>query len=182
MISNLFKGFGHIMTGLSLLNQPGIRRFVIAPLSINFVLFGGAIYYLFSKFDGWIASITPNFPEWLSWLDWLETLINWILWPLFSLMLFLIVFYTFSLIANLGFVPPGVPFDALEISRHITPAEARRTYPQLQNYPLIQNGDVHYLHEFMGVNIFYIKRPTISELKLALQNQEGRSLNLRSAG
>jgi hypothetical protein len=54
----------------------------------------------------------------------------------------------FSLIANLGFVPPKVSFTALEISRHLTPAQACEKFPQLQNFPLIQNGDVHRLDEY----------------------------------
>jgi PHP family Zn ribbon phosphoesterase len=86
----------------------------------------------------------------------------------------------FSLIANLGFVPPDVPFAALEISRHISPTEAREKFPQLKNYPLIQNGDVHYLGDFLSVNRFQIAAPTIAELKLALSNQQGRSLMLDS--
>ena len=86
----------------------------------------------------------------------------------------------FSLITNLGFVPPDVPFAALEISRHINPTEAREKFPQLKNYPLIQNGDVHYLGDFLGVSRFQIAVPTITELKLALSNQQGRSLTLDS--
>jgi PHP family Zn ribbon phosphoesterase len=86
----------------------------------------------------------------------------------------------FSLIANLGFVPPGVPFSALEISRHLTPTQARTQFPQLQNYPLVQNGDVHRLDEFLGINICQLAAPTIAELKLALQHQQGRSLVIRS--
>ena len=85
----------------------------------------------------------------------------------------------FSLIANLGFVPPDVPFDALEISRHLTPTQARQKYPQLKNYSLIQNGDVHYLTDFLGANCCRMAQPTIAELKLALQNRQGRSLNIR---
>jgi len=86
----------------------------------------------------------------------------------------------FSLIANLGFVPPDVPFDALEISRHLDPAEACQKYPQLKNYPLIQNGDVHYLIDFLGVNHCQLAAPTISELKMALMDEEGRSLKIES--
>jgi PHP family Zn ribbon phosphoesterase len=82
----------------------------------------------------------------------------------------------FSLIANLGFVPSNLPVDALEISRHISPADAREKYPQLRNYTLVQDGDAHFLNEFLGANIFKIAAPTIDELKLALQNRNGRSL------
>lgn len=84
----------------------------------------------------------------------------------------------YSLIANLGFVPPELPFPALEISRHLTPAEARQKFPQLKDYPLIQNGDVHYLADFLGVNRFQLAAPTVAEIKLALSDQDGRSLTL----
>ena len=87
----------------------------------------------------------------------------------------------FSLIANLGFVPPDVPFAALEISRHISPTEAQQKFPQLKNYPLIQNGDVHYLDDFLGVNCFQLAAPTTAELKLAFLNEQGRSLTVNRA-
>lgn len=87
----------------------------------------------------------------------------------------------FSLIANLGFVPPDVPFDALEISRHLTPTQAQQKYPQLKNYPLIQNGDVHFLTDFLGANHCRMAQPTIAELKLALQNKQGRSLTIQTS-
>ncbi len=86
----------------------------------------------------------------------------------------------FSLIANLGFVPPDVPFGALEISRHLSPAKAREKFPQLRNFTLIQNGDVHYLDDFLGANLFQLAAPTVAELKLAFLNEQGRSVVIRS--
>jgi 3',5'-nucleoside bisphosphate phosphatase len=80
----------------------------------------------------------------------------------------------FSLIANLGLVPPG--FEALEISRHLKPIEAADRYPQIRGYPLIQNGDVHRLEEFLGVCEFHIEAPTLSEIRMALKNDSGRVL------
>jgi PHP family Zn ribbon phosphoesterase len=86
----------------------------------------------------------------------------------------------FSLIANLGLVPTDVPFEALEISRHITPAEACQKFPQLKGFPLIQNGDVHRLNEFLGATFFQLAAPTIAELRLAFLNRNGRSVTIRS--
>ena len=80
----------------------------------------------------------------------------------------------FSLIANLGLVPPGL--EALEISRHLKPDEAATRYPQIRGYPLIQSGDVHRLEEFLGVCEFNIEAPTLSEIRMALKNTAGRSL------
>jgi PHP family Zn ribbon phosphoesterase len=81
----------------------------------------------------------------------------------------------FGLIENLGFVPPDIHIEALEISRHVQPAQAYRIFPQLQGYPLIQSGDVHRLEEFLGVNEFVLEEPTIQEIRKALHGQDGRS-------
>lgn len=86
----------------------------------------------------------------------------------------------FSLLENLGLVPTDVRFDALEVSRHLNPAEAATKYPQLKGYTLIQSGDVHRLDEFLGRNVFVIEAPTVNELRLALAQQDGRVFRLRS--
>jgi PHP family Zn ribbon phosphoesterase len=80
----------------------------------------------------------------------------------------------FSLIANLGLIPPG--FEVLEISRHLKPDEAATRYPQLRGHPLIQSGDVHRLEEFLGVCEFHIEAPTLGEVRMALKNIAGRLL------
>jgi 3',5'-nucleoside bisphosphate phosphatase len=82
-----------------------------------------------------------------------------------------------GLIEILGLIPPG--FEALEISRHITPAAARQKYPQIGRTPLIQSGDVHHLDGFLGAVELEVEAPTISEIHLALQNQAGRKTSLR---
>jgi PHP family Zn ribbon phosphoesterase len=85
----------------------------------------------------------------------------------------------FGLIYHLGFVPPELDIIALEISRHITPENARQEFPQIKGYPLIQSGDVHYLSDFLGVNTFMIEKPTVNEIKLALQGAEGRAHHIQ---
>lgn len=85
----------------------------------------------------------------------------------------------FSLIANLGLVPPG--FEALEISRHLKPVEAVALHPQIRNYPLIQSGDVHRLEEFLGTCEFHLEDPTLAEVRMALKNLAGRVLSMLSS-
>lgn len=87
---------------------------------------------------------------------------------------------TFGLLGVLGFVPPDVSLAALEISRHLSPTEARARFPQIQGYPLLQGGDVHRLEEFLGANEFTLAEPTIAEIRLSLLGQEGRALRVRS--
>ncbi len=84
----------------------------------------------------------------------------------------------FSLLENLGLVPPG--FDVLEISRHLKPSEAALRYPQIRGYPLIQSGDVHQLNEFLGACEFKMEAPTLGEIRMALKNVEDRSLFISS--
>jgi PHP family Zn ribbon phosphoesterase len=86
----------------------------------------------------------------------------------------------FGLIANLGFVPVDVQLDALEISRHLSVADAPKKFPQIKGYPLVQGGDAHRLDELLGANVFQLENPTIAELKLALHGTDGRSFQVRS--
>jgi hypothetical protein len=85
----------------------------------------------------------------------------------------------FGLITNLGFVPTDLPIDALEVFRHTSPTEAIEKHPQLRDFPLIQNGDAHHLNDLLGANIFKLAAPTISEIRLAFQKIDGRSLAIR---
>jgi hypothetical protein len=85
----------------------------------------------------------------------------------------------FSLIANLGLVPPRVPFAALEITRCCTPEQARQQYLGADRLPIVQNGDVHRLEEMLGATMLTMRAPTIAEMQLALNNLEKRALTLR---
>lgn len=87
----------------------------------------------------------------------------------------------FGLIANLGFVPPGLPADALEISRRTDPRSAQQLAPGVSAYPLIQGGDAHRLEELLGNTYFTMEAPTVKELRMALHGQQGRSVQISPA-
>jgi 3',5'-nucleoside bisphosphate phosphatase len=84
----------------------------------------------------------------------------------------------FGLITILGLVPTDFQVEALEISRHITPQAARQKYRQIAPYPLIQNGDVHFLDGFYGSSTFLVEQPTIAEIRKAIRSEEGRELSI----
>lgn len=84
----------------------------------------------------------------------------------------------FGLLPALGFVPPEVPFPALELSRHLSPTQAPVKFPQLIDYPLIQNGDAHLLDDLLGVTEFTVAAPTIAEIHLALRGAQGRRFRI----
>ncbi len=86
----------------------------------------------------------------------------------------------FGLFANLGFIPPEIPLPALEISSRMSIEAARKKFPSIQPYPLIQSGDVHYLSDFLGANVLNMEKPTIAEIGLALQQKEGHTHDILS--
>ena len=102
MIS-FIKGFLDCFSGFGLIFRSGIKRFVLIPFLINLGLFLLATKLLTEQLDIWIEQLLPG---WLSWLEWL-------IWPLFAIAMFLIVFYTFTIIANLI----AAPFNSLLSAR-----------------------------------------------------------------
>lgn len=65
---------------------------------------------------------------------------------------------SYSLLINLGFVPPGLNFPALEITSRAKPTELLRQFPELADYPLIVDGDAHRLREIKASAVFTIER------------------------
>ena len=101
MISNPLAGAGYLVKGLQLINRPGIRPFVIIPLLINSLLFAGLFWFLGNEFSSLMDSWLPTLPDWLSWLSGL-------LWLLFAIAILIILFFGFTLLANLV----GAPFNS----------------------------------------------------------------------
>jgi CysZ protein len=84
--------------GLKLVLSPNLRLFVLLPLAVNLLLFGGLIYFAGHQFGLWLDALMPTLPDWLSFL-------SYILWPLFVALLVLMVFFTFTLVANIIAAP-----------------------------------------------------------------------------
>ena len=92
------SGPQYLREGLKLVLSPGLRLFVLLPLTINLILFIALIGFALRQFSGWLASLMGSLPGWLSFLDFL-------LWPLFVVLLLLMVFFTFTLLANIIAAP-----------------------------------------------------------------------------
>jgi 3',5'-nucleoside bisphosphate phosphatase len=80
----------------------------------------------------------------------------------------------FSLLANLGFVPPGLALAALEVSGHTGPKAFRALHPELADWPIIQSGDAHRLSEMRAALCLTVQEPTLAELAMALRGEKGR--------
>lgn len=87
---------------------------------------------------------------------------------------------SYGLFPTLGLLSDQWPILALEISRHLTPEKAVSMYPFIKGIPLIQDGDVHQLDQFLGTTIFTLAEPTLAEIKLALMGQNLRTVNIES--
>jgi PHP family Zn ribbon phosphoesterase len=85
---------------------------------------------------------------------------------------------SFSLLANLGFVPPDLDVPALELFRLTDPADAIARWPDLAGWPLIRGSDAHRLSELTPAVRFKLGSPTVAELTLALTGQAGRCFSL----
>ncbi len=94
MSAQPFGGPHYLTAGFKMIMRPGLRMFVLLPLSINIAVFFGLIYFAVQRFNGWVAQLMPSLPNWLSFLDYL-------LWPLFVALVLLMIFFTFTTIANL---------------------------------------------------------------------------------
>ena len=100
---SFIKGFLDVFSGFGLLIKPGIKRFVLIPFAINISLFSVATILLKDQLDIWLEKLLP---DWLGWLEWL-------ILPLFWIAMVLIVFYTFTVFANLI----AAPFNSLLSAR-----------------------------------------------------------------
>jgi hypothetical protein len=83
----------------------------------------------------------------------------------------------FSVIGQLGFIPPGVALDALEFSPRFTREEIKNKFPQTGAYPLITSSDAHYLGDIgKSSTTFLMERVSVGEMRLALQVKDGRKV------
>ncbi len=86
---------------------------------------------------------------------------------------------SYSLVANLGFVPPGLAISGLEATRGADLAKVMDSMPHAGRYGWVVNGDAHRLEEMTARTTFKVQSPTVGELELALACKEGRRVDTR---
>jgi len=85
---------------------------------------------------------------------------------------------SFSLLANLGFVPPDLDVPAIELFRLTEPRDAIARWPELAAWPLIRAGDAHRLAEITPAVCLKLADLTVAEIALALARRSGRDFSL----
>jgi PHP family Zn ribbon phosphoesterase len=77
----------------------------------------------------------------------------------------------FSLLSQLGFIPPELGLDAVELSRH---AGEQAQYA-LEDLPVVRCSDAHFPEEIgQAVTTFLVEEATVGEIELALTGERGR--------
>ncbi|WP_165667184.1 sulfate transporter CysZ [Metapseudomonas otitidis] len=98
MTAPALSGPQYLGEGLKLILRPGLRLFVLLPLTLNLVLFIALIGFAMREFGGWVDAFMPSLPDWASFLEYL-------IWPLFVVLVVLLVFFSFTMIANIIAAP-----------------------------------------------------------------------------
>jgi hypothetical protein len=84
-----------------------------------------------------------------------------------------------GIFSQLGFIPPGLKFDALGISIFSSEKHVRKHHVIQPEITLIRNSDAHFLHQIGNIySLFYLDEIGFSEIKSALNQQGGRFIKM----
>jgi predicted metal-dependent phosphoesterase TrpH len=76
----------------------------------------------------------------------------------------------FSIISQLGFIPPSINFDALEISSNTKKSKAEELFKEYKTMAWITSSDAHHLKDIgRSPTIFYLEDLSFNEIKNALK-------------
>jgi len=80
----------------------------------------------------------------------------------------------FSLTSQLGFVPPGLPLDAVELGAG---TDAAAGVPGIGGLPVVRSSDAHYISDIgPRCTVLRLATPSFAELAMALRGEEGRGV------
>ncbi len=138
------QGFKYLLSGFKLILKPGVRLYVLIPLLINSLLFAGAIYFGANSLSSLIDSLLAQW-QWLEWLTWL-------LWPIFVIVALTIVFFCFSIVANLI----GAPFNGF-LAEAVESVITGQKIPSANNQSLSKVIIISIKSEFQKLLYFIIR-------------------------
>ena len=116
MFADFAAGAGYLLRGFRLIRQRGIRRYFIAPIAVNIVVFVSLIWLGATRFTEVTQKLLPQGGSWLS------GIIELFIWVLIGLIVLVFGFFIFTLVVN--FI--GSPFNGLlseKVERMLAPPE-----------------------------------------------------------
>jgi CysZ protein len=99
VVTDLVRGAGFLLQGFRLLRRTGLRRYVIAPLGVNFLVFTGLIWLAAGFFSDLVHWLLPAGDAW--WIG----IITAMLWIFFAGIVATVLAFGFTLVANLIAAP-----------------------------------------------------------------------------
>ena len=83
----------------------------------------------------------------------------------------------YGIIGQLGFIPPDLEIDGVEVSYRVKLSSARQEVPGIGNYPCIAASEAHFLDDIGKVTTnLVLAAPTVAEIRLALQDKDDRRI------
>lgn len=83
----------------------------------------------------------------------------------------------FGLVSQLGFVPPGLALDAVEVSPRVSAAEAEARFGPFAPLPVVRFSDAHRPEEIgAAATDILVAALTLAEVRLALAGRDGRKV------
>jgi PHP family Zn ribbon phosphoesterase len=80
-----------------------------------------------------------------------------------------------SILSQLGFIPPDLEFDAMEVSARYRVSDYLHLHPEFGQYTLITNSDAHHPDTInRATTIFEMEKISFIEIKKALKKVDGR--------
>lgn len=156
MIRDFLSGINFLLRGFNLIIRPDLRRFVVIPLIINTLVFMAAILLGIHQFNNLLDWLLPEKNSW--WFEFARIA----MWVFFTAGLLFVVFFTFTLAANLL----GAPFNGLlseKIETHLS-GEMRQESGGLRD--IIPGILPSLLNEFRKLMYFLILGVTVFVLSL----------------
>ena len=96
------NGLAYLARGLKLIQTKGLKRFVLIPIAINFLLFGGAVYWLTVTTQAWTDKVIGWLPSYFQWVEYL-------IYPLLVIFILAMFYFLFTSVTNLI----AAPFNGL---------------------------------------------------------------------
>ena len=84
---------------------------------------------------------------------------------------------SFSIISQLGFIPPDLKLEAVEVSPRLTAEEAREKFGPFDPLPIVRFSDAHKPEEIgSAATEFLVEGPGLGEIRQALAGEDGRRI------
>ena len=158
-------GIKYFLRGFTLIKAAGVRRFVMIPLIINMTLFFGALWlgidFISESVDDLKIEANANTSEGIQFLNTLISWLSWIVIPLFVIAFMVMMFYTFTLIANLI----AAPFNSL-LAEKIEDHLGGTTSTSGNMMDMIKDIGGSFLSEFHKLGYFLLRALPLIALSL----------------